>query len=277
MLKTYRHPGGWLIAPIHYSLDSEKDMTWVVSERAKLDAQDDWDREMECDMRSIAGVAAYGNWNETLHINPNLTMIPSLPLCLACDFNVSPMVWMVCQVFRRVIHVLEEVVGRGIAIPALMVEFRNKYPTHTAELWMYGDAAGHSRHPQTAMSDYDLMRLGLQGYPVPVVWKVPTANPLVKDRLAAMNNCLRDTDGRVWVQVHPRCTMFIADMQEVVKDANGGIFKIQDRLNPYHERTHASDGVGYLCVREFPVASLVFQGQRTRRKPLQYGRLLGEL
>ena len=276
-LTRYRHSGGWCILPVHYSLDADKDVAWMAQERGKFLTQGDWDREMELDMRSIAGTAAYPHWADGIHIVGELPILPGIPLCLACDFNVAPMVWLVCQLFRRNVRVVDEVVGRGVSVPDLVTELRNRYPTHTAELWIYGDPAGSNRNAQTAMSDYDLMRLGLRGYPVPVVWKVAVAHPLVKDRVAAVNHALRDTDGRAWVHVHQRCGMLIQDMQEVVLEPGGGLHKVNDRHNPYHQRTHASDALGYLIAREFPVAIAAIAQAREVRKPLQYGRILGKI
>ena len=276
-LPVHRHPGGWAIVPVHYSMDPDKDPAWAGRERAKYVLQTDWDREMEVDMRAQSGVAAYPHWSDGLHIQADLALMPAVPLCLTCDFNVKPMVWLVCQVFRRVVHVLDEVIGLGQSVPQLMTEFRNRYPSHTQELWVYGDPAGNQRHAQTAMSDYDQMRLGLANYPVPVVWKVAAAHPPVKDRLAAVNQALRDVDGRAWVQVHPRCTSLIADMQEVVLDGQGGIKKTSDQSNPYSQRTHASDALGYLIAREFPVVERVFRQERKRLAPRVYGAVRGAI
>lgn len=277
MLTTYTHSGGWCIVPIHYSMDPDKDPLWAAENKRKYPLESDWDMEMEISFQSVAGVLAYPNFSSSIHVDASVRMIANLPLFLACDFNMKPMVWEIGQIFRRTVHFLDEVVGLGISIQALCTQFRNAYPTHTAPLWVYGDASGTHNDAQTAQSNFDLLRLGLQGYPVPIEWKIERANPPVLERLASVNTALRDADGRSWVKIHPRCTYLIADMQEVVRDDKSGIKKMTDQLHPYSQRTHASDAAGYMIHREFPVYRRLQQDEPARRRPIERGRLLGEL
>lgn len=275
-LKMQRHKAGWAFVPVHASHDPDKGTGWIVQERAKYPRQEDFEREIGIDFRVVSGMLAYLSWSDALHIEPGIGVIPQLPLCLCCDFNVSPMVWLVAQIWRGILRVLDEMVLDPASVPNMATEFRNRYPSHTSELWIYGDASGTTRSAQTAMSDYDLLRLGLRGYPVPIIWKIQAANPPVKDRLAAVNQRLRDSEGRAWIRVSDRCPMLVQDMHEVVLDRQGtGIYKTFDPKNPYSKRTHASDGLGYLITREWPVVSEVYRYETRARAPRKYGRVLG--
>ncbi len=60
ILKPIRTPRGFLVVPIHYSHDPEKDNEWLMAQRQKYqserdDWEKDWDREMEMDSRSRKG------------------------------------------------------------------------------------------------------------------------------------------------------------------------------------------------------------------------------
>ena len=83
--------------------------------------------------------------------------------------------------------------------------------------------------------------------------KVPEENPLVRDRVNAVQTALSTPDGFVGVVVHPRCKDFIADLNQVVLDKEGQIKKAVNRKDPYFRRTHWSDAFGYWVVFEQPV------------------------
>jgi hypothetical protein len=49
-----------------------------------------------------------------------------------------------------------------------MVErFREVYPRHEREVWIYGDATGRGRPAQTGLSDYSVILQGMKTYPTP--------------------------------------------------------------------------------------------------------------
>jgi hypothetical protein len=85
--------------------------------------------------------------------------------------------------------------------------------------------------------------------------KVPEDNPLVRDRVNAVNRALLDETGAQWVEVDPACPELIADLEQVISDGRGGIKKTFNRRDPYFRRTHASDALGYWISFEEPVRS----------------------
>jgi hypothetical protein len=275
---------GWAIVPIHYSLDPEKTEAWAAHEKERYRASGlpnpdgVWQREMEIDFSATAGALAYPNYHESIHCVPGeIPVQRGIPLCLWMDFNVAPMVWGVAQIVHGWLNCIRTFSLEPATIALMCVEFRNLYPSHSAELWIYGDAAGHSRTSQTAQSDYDLVRIGLVGYNVPIVHKVPIDNPDEKDRLNAVNTKLKPPDGMPGMRISkPNCPHLVADFEQVVLNNRGKLAKTYDFSNPYSKLTHASDGVGYLISREWPVAKLVSR-PAPKAKPLKYDRLLGDL
>lgn len=284
LLKPIRTEAGFTILPTHYSHDPEKDEEWLQAERRKyklerLDWEGDWNREMEMDFTVVVGAAAYPAFTSANTALP-LQYQPFLPLRLCCDFNVEPMVWVVCQVVRGdVVMVIDEICMAPASIPEMVREFRNRFPAHPAEVWVYGDATGRGRNPQTAQSDYDIMKIGFRGYPVEVKWRVSYINPRVKDRLHSVNMKLKGVDGEVKLFVDKsKCPELHKDFQEVAQTQDGSqIVKVKNRDDPYYWRTHASDALGYFIHREWPVFMEALRNKPKKKPRPRRGAYLGEL
>jgi len=283
LLQPIRTPRGFIVVPIHYSHDPVKDQEWLVKEKAKYrreseDWETDWAKEMEMDFTSVSGAAAYSSYGVVNELR-GMEYQVGLPLVLTMDFNVEPCIWEVIQIVRGLPCIIDEIRLAPASIEAMVREFRNKYPAHQGELWIYGDSTGHGRNPQTGRSDYDLVRLYFRGYPATLIWKVPVENPRVKDRVNAVNLKMRGVEGQVGMLVNPeKCPELIKDFKEVIIK-NGQIVKVKDRKDPYYNRTHASDALGYFVAREWPVIKEVLRNSATshRRPPRRYGHVLGQL
>jgi hypothetical protein len=282
LLQPVRTPRNFLVVPIHYSHDPEKDEAWRDNERDKYrreseDWQRDWDREMEMDFTSVSGTAAYRSYS-LANLMPGMEYRPELPICLCMDFNIEPMIWEIAQVYKNLACFIDEIRLSPASIDDMVREFRNRYPAHQGELRIYGDATGNGRSPQTGKSDYDLVRLSFRGYSATLSWRVPASNPLQKDRMNAFNLKMKGTDGLVGVLIDPlKCPELVKDLKEVVTK-DGQIVKIKKRDDPYFFRTHASDSGGYFIAREWPVIYEVLRTSPTnRRGPRKYTRIYGGL
>ena len=287
ILRSYPAPGGWRVIPIHYSMDPTKDAAWAAAEREKYARDEDWLKEMEIDFRARAGRPAYPSYNSAIHLVSGLQYVPSLPLCLCCDFNVAPaMVWEVAQIVSGVPQFVGEIVcAEPATVERSVREFRNMFPAHGADVRIYGDQMGSNRDPQTGRSNYALMKLNFSNYGAELDMRVPAKNPEVVDRLNAVNRMLRGKDGLPGIKIDPaKCPELVRDFEEVVlakeKEGSKGnrVEKTYDTDDPYSWRTHASDAVGYFVCREWSVAMETYRSDRKAkaRPPLVYERLLGE-
>jgi hypothetical protein len=215
-----------------------------------------------------------------LHCVPGLEIVPTLPRCLMCDFNVAPHIWIVGQIHGgdRLDCIRQVRLNPG-AVPDMVREFRNQWPAHPAGIRVYGDATGQYRAAQTAQSDYDLLQAAFRGYPSRVELRVARDNPREKNRIDALNTRLRDIEGRAHIRIDPDgCPDLVRDLAEVVlKPDSSGVLKARDSQDPYYERTHASDAVGYLVGREWPTIdeALRVEAKPKPRPPLVYKRILG--
>lgn len=200
----------------------------------------------------IGGSRVYSSFDRSIHVRTGMTFYTNLPICWMWDFNVEPMVSYVGQKHGDEFKVFQEFILDEGNIFEMVEMFRQAYPTHNNEIWIYGDATGTFRNAQTNNSNFNLIMRAMSNYPVPCKLKVPSKNPHVTDRINAVNTALKDEIGAVNLCVVPECSELIQDFEEVLTDHNGGIKKTKNSRDPYYKRTHMSDTVGYWVNYEAP-------------------------
>ncbi len=173
-------------------------------------------------------------------------MDPQNPLLWAMDFNVDPMSSIIAQKKDDIVSVIGEIVLPRSSTREACEEFQSRFKYQAAGVVVYGDASGSARQT-TGTSDYDIVRefFHRQGYKN-ALFKVPTSNPSVRDRLALMNAQFKAADGESRLFVDPQCRELIQDFEEVIfKPESSAIDKDRDS-----KRTHLSDALGYLVWQE---------------------------
>jgi hypothetical protein len=168
------------------------------------------------------------------------------PLLWALDFNVDPMSSVVAQIGGGTVFVLDEIVLRHASTQDACEEFGRRFPGHRSGIVIYGDASGNSQHT-TGVSDYEIVREYFRMHYGPrVKYKVPKANPSVRERIMLTNAKLRSASGEIRLWLDPKCKESIKDFEQVsYKADSNAIDKEKDR-----HRTHASDALGYLLWQE---------------------------
>jgi hypothetical protein len=194
---------------------------------------------------SMDGGRVYSAFDRAKHLK-ELKVDPVIPLLWALDFNVDPMSSVVVQKWRSEIHVLDEIVIRRATTAQACQEFLKRFPKHPAGVVVYGDASGNSQHT-TGSSDFEMVRAEFMTHShVNAEYRVPTANPPVRERVNVMNGKFLSAAGVASVFVDPRCKELIKDLEQVCYKAESmQIDKDRDRA-----RTHLSDALGYLIWQE---------------------------
>lgn len=218
-------------------------------------------------LSGLLGATCYTAFSYGLHVRPQPPINPRRPLCWTLDFNVAPMCSVICQREANLIRVFHEIIVNGGGLAAVVDEFVAYIPTHQAELWIYGDATSKRRVGQTGKSDYYVLMNNLKQYDAPMRLKVKEENPRVADRINAMNQALINHEGVTSIEIDPSCVELIADMEQVIRDNKGGIKKVSDPRDPYFERTHTSDALGYYVSYEMPVRAVPL-GPSNNRRPI---------
>jgi len=191
-----------------------------------------------------AGVVYYA-FNRQEHVK-HIQARPNSPLLWALDFNVDPMCSVVAQVIDGTVFVLDEIILRRASTLQACEEFTRRFPSHPRGIAVYGDASGNNLHT-TGTSDYHIVReYFATAHSGPLHYKVPKANPSVRDRITLTNARLKSASGEARLYVDTKCTELIKDFEQVSYKADSNIpDKDRDR-----RRTHVSDALGYLLWQE---------------------------
>jgi len=218
----------------------------------------------------LEGQPAYPQFNDTVHWLESVPINPHAPLWLACDFNVAPMEWVLCQKAMGP-HGPELHVVDGLSMPVATIDtacdkLLEKYPTWPPGMVVYGDATGRARHVKSHRSNYDIIkdRLAVIG---PITVKVPLANPPVSQRLSAVNRLLKNANGvtRLWIR---KWSPFrICPTRSLVRSLQRSLMKpgTDEEWKPAGETiTHASSALGYCAALEFPFQKPVAAVGRAR-------------
>ena len=168
------------------------------------------------------------------------------PLLWALDFNVDPMSSVVAQMDGEEVRVLDEIVLNRASTYDACAEFGNRFAEHAGGLVIYADASG-SRRQTSGTTDVEILKkfVSERGYG-DVRFRIPKANPAVRDRVTLMNSKLESAAGERKLVVHPRCKELIKDFEQVMYKENSQVID-KDR-DP--KRTHLSDALGYLAWQE---------------------------
>jgi phage terminase large subunit len=214
-------------------------------------------QEVLGDYLNVSGGLVYHAFDRAKNVRP-IRLEPALPLVWALDFNVDPMSSVVAQVNRQdEVSVLDEISLRRATTEQACEEFERRFGLPAAGVIVYGDASGAAMNT-TGYSDYQVIRNYFGARRATVSYRVPKANPPVRDRVALMNTRLCNARGDVQLFVDPKCKELIADFEQVsYQEDSTQIDKDKDR-----RRTHLSDALGYLIWQEDRKGSVGERGER---------------
>lgn len=255
-----RGKGGWAMAFVHYSADPDKDEEWAVAMRERGTVED-WEQEMEINFSSVSGARCFESFSLVTNTSQDLELDYQYPVCLCCDFNVDPMVWVIAQILPgEMLHIVNEIrLSPGSVIEACD-EVLDLLGDYYGDLRVYGDATGKARSSKDQRSNYDEIKLRFMRAPFRVRMKVPSRNPSNVNSVRAFNRRLQDDFGNPRVKIHEsNCTHLIRDMVEVIWEDSErrAIKKVLKREDPYFYRTHAADAAMSIVNREWPTRSEV--------------------
>jgi phage terminase large subunit len=206
----------------------------------------------------MRGGRVYHTFDRQDHL-VDLTPDRRIPLLWALDFNVDPMSSVVAQILGGRVTVLDEIVLRHATTEEACQQFHKAFGQHQAGIVVYGDASGNSTQT-TGLSDFQVIREFFRSNGnASVQYKVPRANPPIRDRVSLMNAKLRPASGEIQLFVDRRCKELIKDLEQVAyKEDSNLIDKERDRA-----RTHLSDALGYLIWQECSPSQKI--GERSQR------------
>lgn len=213
----------------------------------------------------------YKNFQRSRHVQP-LEYNSELPLHISIDFNVNPyMTCVVVQIVEKQIRVIDEIClpyPRNTSL-AVCAEFKTRYRTHNAGLFVYGDPQGLKNYTavnavvRTKEEDYNEFSIILKELKeYRPVNRVPRNYPPVKLRGDFVNAIFNHCEQGIELIVSEGCPKLIADFmygkeasdgtkhKEKVKDSETGV--------TYEKYFHASDATDYLITSAFKTEMSIF-------------------
>ncbi len=177
----------------------------------------------------------YDRFDRNKHVQPDLPDTDREPLRIGIDFNVGNMSAVIGVCIGNGLLIIDEISGAHDT-DALAAEIRRRYADR--RIYIYPDASGGNRSTNATQTDIAILEsYGMSN-------QSPRANPLVRDRVAAVQAMLENGKGQVRLQVAPQCKRLTeclelqcyTDKGEPDKDAGFD---------------HMNDALGYLVWREF--------------------------
>jgi hypothetical protein len=107
---------------------------------------------------------------------------------------------------------------------------------------LFGDATGTAAKT-TGPSDHAMIQTAFPR----ASWFVPSSNPHVRDRIAAVNTRCKTEDGRSHCVVDTSCVNLVGDLEQVIFAENGEPDQKTNRM-----LTHISDALGYWVYQDWP-------------------------
>lgn len=185
----------------------------------------------------------YYAFDESLVIEKYLPQL-NLPVLVSCDFNINPCVWNVSQYYNNILYTFDEVVMYNANTNYMcqkLSDILNKYGDF-AGYYFYGDYTSiKQRTTATSLTDWGIIEQNFKNYRN---FKTKLqSNPKVKERVETQNSLF--SHKRHYITRN--CKYLIDDYRFVVWDENG--YELEKKKDK--DRTHASDGVGYMINIEF--------------------------
>jgi phage terminase large subunit len=214
-------------------------------------------QEVLGDYLNVRGGLVYHAFDRERNVR-RMELDAARPVIWALDFNVDPMCSVIAQVERNgEVRVLDEIALRRATTEQACEEFEKRFGRVPAGVVVYGDASGASMNT-TGYSDYKVIRDYFAAHRAKVVYRVPKANPPVRDRVSLVNARLRNARDEVRLFVDPKCRELIEDFEQVsYEEDSTQIDKDKDR-----KRTHLSDALGYLIWQEDRSGTIGERGER---------------
>jgi hypothetical protein len=136
-----------------------------------------------------------------------------------------------------------------------LFEMERSLQPRPLNMYVYGDASGGQHHTSASDTDWQIIKscLGRHNDRYHAGFRVPRANPRVKDRVNCLNAMLHNHAGERRLLIDPKCKHLIRDLEQVSwkVDPHGNSLADLDKSDPM--RNHVSDALGYVVVREFPM------------------------
>jgi hypothetical protein len=212
---------------------------------------------------NFKGGKVYDNFDAAVNNDATLKLDPEKPLQIALDFNNTPGShaevgqWFPERQLLTTVHEIYEDGAHARKIAQLIVNWIGKtftdWPTRMGgwkfpgKLELFGDASGRNPQEANGARAWEEVTEIFRAAGIPYTMRVPSTNPHVADRVAAVNCAFRNAAGAVRYKVHAaNCPRLIKDFKTLKWDGNE-VDKSDRKIS------HASDADGYRVNYLLPI------------------------
>lgn len=240
-----------------YTWKSEEVLTPSQIEEAKrqLDPQE-YAEQYEAQWVDTGGTIYY-NFARS-NISDSVRYIATERIIIGCDFNVSPMCWVVCQFKDDNLFVLDEIFVKDTNTTAVLTHLHEKYglmhsqnydkdKPGSGEWTFIGDASARARKTSATRTDYLTIKNDVRFGNKKVLF--PQRNPHLRDRFACVNAAFSNAKGQQRLFIHPRCKHLINDF--MVMSYKEGTTDVENYDGT--DIGHMADALGYVVFMLMPI------------------------
>ena len=142
---------------------------------------------------------------------------PHLDLHISCDFNYDPMCWVLFHKDQNKMYVFDELVEEHTSTLVCIRKLIERYPNHTGNIIINGDAAGNQHNCMQSnpdMTNFLIIKRELENYyHRKVELRVRKGNPAIVKRHEAFNNLIKRHDGEICFYIDERCKWTIYNIE----------------------------------------------------------------
>jgi hypothetical protein len=188
-------------------------------------------QEFQASFENVGVGLAYYAFDRTLNVRV-LRYDPKQPLFWALDFNMNPLCSVLGQNYNGKVFILDELIlpdsrtlaaceeflertQKWVGAPDLtgfpegeaLEEVRRQLQFAPLNVFVYGDSTGEQRRTSASRTDWQIVKEFFGRYPdcYRATFRVPSANPPVKDRINCANAMLCNHAGDRRLLIDPRC------------------------------------------------------------------------
>lgn len=211
------------------------------------------------------GGTIYFNFSRD-NISDSVRYIPGERIYVGCDFNVSPMCWVLghyvtlssnddkvtsaSSTTGRLL-IFDEIFLKDTNTPAILNHLHEKYGivhAQSAGEWTFiGDASAKTRKTSATRSDYLTIKNDIRFGSKRILF--PDKNPHVRDRIACVNAAFQNALGEKRLLISPRCKHLINDF--MVMSYKEATSEPEDYSGT--DIGHTADACGYLVFKTMPI------------------------
>ena len=175
---------------------------------------------------------------------------PRLPIWIGMDFNIDPMSAVILQPQANgELWAVDEVVLFGSNTEQMSSSLDKKFWREQKQITLYPDPAAGQRQHARGETDLDILREG--GFKK---IKYRRKNPLIVDRVNAVNRLLRTASGNIRLRIDGKCKHLIDALEQTIYK------KGSKEVDKDAGTEHSADALGYPIELEYPVRKVEVAG-----------------